>query len=401
LKILIITTRIPYPPNRGDKLRIFNIINTLLKDHEVKVVSFYNKKTEFEYSEQLKKLSIDFEKVELSRFKSTLNLFKNIFSMQPFQVSYYQYKSMHRKISELITSKNYDIVYFHSLIMAQYHSSISDSDVIKVLDLTDATSLYLSRYLKFVVNPLKKIYFGFDLRKTKKYEQILQNFDTVFVCSEIDKQYLQSKINNTNIQLFMNGFDSKTYKYKKRNPEKDRIIFTGNMPYFPNQDAMVYFIKEIFPLILAKRPTVILYIVGNNPTIKIKKLQSKNVIITGYVNDIREEYLKSAVNIAPIRFGAGTPNKVIEALALGIPTVATSLSINGFPQEVRKYFYVADTPKSFAEAVLDLLNNEHSKDIIMDEAVETINRVLSIDNVVKNAFDYLSERLLIQKSSKL
>jgi len=400
LKILIITTRIPYPPNRGDKLRIFNIIKTLLKDHEIKVVSFFHEKTEFEYAEQLKKFGIDFEKVELSRFKSTLNLFRTIFSIKPFQVSYYQYKSMHKKISELITNKKYDVVYFHSLIMAQYHSSISYTDVIKVLDQTDATSLYLSRYLKFLVNPLKRIYFEFDLRKTKKYEHILKNFDTVFVCSETDKQYLHNKINNANIQLFMNGFDSQTFKYEKRKPEKDRIIFTGNMPYFPNQDAMVYFIKEIFPLILDKRPTVMLYIVGNNPTTEIKKLQSQNVIITGYVNDIREEYLKSAVNIAPIRFGTGTPNKVIEALALGIPTVATGLSINGFPEELQKYFFVADTPKSFADAVLDLLNNEHSKDIIMDEAVETINRVLSIDNVVKNAFNYLYERLLIQRQTK-
>lgn len=393
MKILVVTPRVPYPPNRGDKLRIFNIIKTLAKNHSVTVVSFAGDEKEISDNKELLKLGIKSEYVVLNRLKSYLNLVKSVFTTNPMQVSFYGHKQMRKLIQKLTSYENYDIVYFHLLITAQYHSSVADINALKILDQTDATSLFLERYLEFLDDPIKRLYFKYDFGKVKKYEKILSKFDTVFVCSEIDRKHLQNRNPSANVQLFMNGFDQELYKYKVVAKEKNRLIFTGNMPYFPNKDGVLFFINEVLPILLKSKPDIKFYVVGQNPPDEILELQSDNVIVTGFVPDIKAEYLKSEINVAPIRFGSGTPNKIIEAMALGVPTVATSMTISGFPTDIKKHVFTADAPEKFAEQILYLLDNKKNVQSEIEVASNVIREILSLDYVVGKAVDFMAERI--------
>ncbi|NJD23520.1 MAG: glycosyltransferase [Melioribacter sp.] len=397
MKILVITPRIPFPPFRGDKLRIYNIIKILSIKNEVKVVSFIKDPNELTSMEDYKKEGINIEVVNLSKLRSMINLIRSFILSEPLQVSYYYSKKMHQKIFEMTSKEEFDVIYFHIFTTAQYHKAVSNSTTLKVIDLTDATSLYLTRYMEFLKNPLKKLYFDYERRKIINYEKIIQKFDTVFVCSPVDRDYLLKRGVHNNIQLFINGINNEIYKYESSKPEKFRIIFTGNMPYFPNKDAVIYFAKEIFPLILNKIPKAIFYIVGQDPSDEILALQSENIIVTGFVSDMKREYILSEVNVAPVRFGAGTPNKITEALALGIPTVATSLTISGFSDEIKKFILTADTPEMFADKVITIFNDETIRTEYMKEASDAVGKLLNWKNLVGTIDNYLINRIGIKR----
>ncbi|MCX6171131.1 MAG: glycosyltransferase [Ignavibacteriales bacterium] len=397
MKILIITTQIPFPPFRGDKLKIFNICKILVKRNEVKVVTFLRKSSEARYVEELKEKGINVEVVKFPYFKSILNLFRSVISAVPFQVSAFYSKKMQSKIFELTSVEKYDVIYFHLINTAQYLPFINDIDALKVIDFTDALSLYLTRYLDYVKNPIKKMIYKLELGRIIRYEKTAKSFDTLFICSDVDKDFLARQKIHDNIQCLLNGFDENAFKYEFIQAERFRIVFSGNMPYFPNQDAALYFVKEIFPIVLLKVPTAKFYIVGQNPPKEILDLQSENIIVTGFVSDIKKEYLLSEVNVAPIRIGAGTPNKIIESLALGIPTVATSMSVNGFPDELKKFVFTADTPELFAARIIDIFNDGSIRGRLMKEGSELVHRLLGWNRIVENFEDYLNERVEIKR----
>ncbi len=341
----------------------------------------------------LEKFGINIETVKLSLLHSFFNLLTVFFSKIPFQVGYYSSSKMKNKIKSLLCEEEFDVIYFHLIRTAQYFEATQSSHAVKVLDFTDAVSLYLSRFLEITKNPLKRFAVKSELKRIQEYEKVSGKFDTLFVCSIKDKEYLQQKKIHQNIKLLENGFDASYFKPENNGFEKHRIIFTGNMPYFPNRDAVNYFSKEIFPEVLKKYPDSKFYIVGQKPPQRVRKLESNNIVVTGFVEDIKQEYLKSEINVVPIRFGAGTLNKVIESLALGVPVVSTSLSILGLPDELKKYILVADNKKEFIEKISSVFDNPKIRHTLMNEGIEKIHTRLSWKHIVSEFEEYLSYRI--------
>jgi glycosyltransferase involved in cell wall biosynthesis len=294
---------------------------------------------------------------------------------------------------ELTSSVHYDVIYFHLIVTAQFLNSVRAAKSIKIIDFTDAMSLYLTRYLNFITNPIKKLIYKIELMRTSKYERIASKFDTLFVCSDRDKEYLMNKHIHMNTQILLNGVDTQTFRFKENTPEPNRIIFVGNMNYFPNIDAVKFFINEIFPIILKKKPEAKFYIIGPNPPGEILKLQQPNIIFKGFVNDLNNEYLLSSVNVVPVRLGAGIPNKIIEALVLGIPTVSSTLSASGLPGELKNLVLTADDSELFAEKVLDLFENNSFRADLINNGVSKVENLLSWTNIVTNFENYLKNRI--------
>ena len=294
-----------------------------------------------------------------------------------------------------ISKTNYDVVYFHLIRSAQYLDLNEEAGKsLKVLDFTDAVSLYLSRFFKIEKNPFKKLFIKIEEKRVKAYEKIAEKFNTVFICSDIDKEYLKAQGLNANIKILNNGIDIDYFKSESVKFEENRIIFTGNMPYYANYDAVIYFAKKIFPLVLNEIPDSTFYIVGQKPPNKIRALNSKNIFVTGFVPDIKKEYLKSAVNVAPIRFGAGTLNKVIESIALGVPVVATSQAVGGLPQILKKYVFIANNQEEFAHFVVKILRDPSLRYQLMKEGQNIIRDMLSWEKIVgKFEKDLREERM--------
>ena len=399
MKILIITPRIPYPPYRGDKLKIFNLSRILIKNNNVHIITFYRNNEDKILTKPLEELGIKIHLIRLTIFESFFNVLLAIFQSIPFQVAWYESKKMEKKIEDLLKSNDFDVIYHHLIRTAQYLSVERKNSRLDVIDFTDAVSLYLSRMVDQEKNIIKKLFIKSELKRIIKYEKIAEKFDALFICSEIDKKFLIDKNVTPEIQILNNGIDTEYFTADENNFDEKRIIFTGNMPYYANSDAAIYFANEIFPLLLKKDPAIVFYIVGQQPPIRIKNLVSKNIIVTGFVKDIKEEYLKSAVTIAPMRFGAGTLNKVIESIALGIPVVATPIAVAGLPKELEKFVQIADTSQEFAQKIFEITRNKNFRNKTMSEGIEVIHRMLSWENIVQNFETYLRIRLETKKSN--
>lgn len=392
MKILFISGVFPYPPNRGDKLRLYSMCKELAVQNEVKVLSLISESADTSFIKILESVGINIETVIQNRYFRKIKILASLATTYPMQIFANISFRMIKKIKETLAKDKYDVVFFYYLNMAYYIEAVSGSNAVKVIDYCDASSLYLSRLVKYQSNPVKRVLFYMDMLKTKRFEKIAERFDCVFLCSRVDIDFLLNRKIEANYQILPNGFDYSGLRKRVLKPEKNRIIFTGNMPYFPNIDAAIYFAKEIFPLVLKKIPSAKFYIVGQNPPREILCLESDNIIVTGYVENIQDEYHKSAVNVVPIRYGAGTPNKTVESLVLGLPTVSTSIAVMGMPEELKKYIYVADEPDEFASMVCTILSEERTD--ISENVFEEISEILSYEIIMKKQQEFIKNLVL-------
>ncbi len=394
MKILIVTPRIPYPPYRGDKLKIFNIAKQLAENNDVNIITFRRNRSDLQYLERISNYGINIQTTKLSYFRSLINLITAIFSDLPFQVAWFKSSKMKKLIDKVISEEDFDVVYYHLIRSVQYFNSYLSAKPIQVADYTDAVSLYLMRFLQFEKNPLKKMIIKIEQKRVSNYEKISKKFNTLFICSEIDKRHLINSGIKTNIKILPNGVDTKYFHITSTEYDKSRIIFTGNMPYFANQDAAIFFAEQIFPLVLNEIPDAEFYIVGQNPSKRVKRLKSDKIIVTGFVPDIKLEYLKSAVNVAPMRFGAGTLNKIIESILLGIPVVATSISVDGLPAELKEYIFIADSKKEFSQKVIYVLRHPEVRQDFISGGINVVKDLLSWEVIVKSFENDLKKKLI-------
>ena len=345
------------------------------------------------------KHSIEIETVKLSLFESLFRTAAALFSKIPFQVAFFKSSKMKKKIGEVLEKEKFDAVYYHLIRSAQYLTKTgSGKTALNVIDYTDAVSLYLTRFAEIEKNPFKKFFIKMEQKRIAGYERIAEKFDTLFICSKVDKQFLLDKGIKAKIELLNNGIDTSYFKADDTDYDEQRIIFTGNMPYYANYDAAIYFADEIFPKILQNAPEAEFFIVGQKPPQRIKALASNKISVTGFVPDIRKEYLKSAVNVAPMRFGAGTLNKVIESIALGVPVVATKIAVGGLPEELEKFIFVAGSADEFAAHVIKIIKDPSIRTELMEEGKKVISDLLSWDKVVAGFESYLSAEVQKLKS---
>ena len=358
MKILFLTSRLPFPPHRGDKLKIYNLIKQLSRrGHDISLISFIASKKEEESVEPLKEFCTDVDLILLRPVSSFFNCLLGLFSPIPFQILYLKSPLMRKSFSAKIAAVQYDLVHVHLIRMAQYADEMTEPK--RILDLTDAGSLYLERFLKSTGNPFKKIFLLIELARLKRYERILEKFDTSLVCSDVDAAVLQTRAPHANIKLLYNGIDLEYFSSTERPvPSAGRIIYTGNMSYYPNIDGALFFIREVFPKIKKLFSGATLHVVGQSPPSSLKRLGTNDIVVTGFVSDIKSEYLQSMVAVAPIRFGAGTLNKILEPMALGLPVVATSVAKEGLPVEDGRDILVADSSEAFAESVVKILRDK-------------------------------------------
>jgi sugar transferase (PEP-CTERM/EpsH1 system associated) len=357
MRVLFIDSRLPYPPIRGDKLRVFNLLRRVARHHEVALITLIQKQEESKFVSDLRPYCSEIRTVYKPVFSSLFSCGVAVFDDIPFQVAYFRSRRMMRLVKEMIAEWKPDVVHTHYIRAAQYAADVSS--VPRVLDLTDSFSLYLERLRAFTSNPFKRLFINLEYRRLRSYEPIIENFDRNLMCSPIDREQVLRQAPHARIDLLYNGVDLDVFTHDERTqPEEYRIILTGNMSYFPNTDAAVYFVREIFPIIQKTIPSARLYVVGQRPPKNVRQLASEAITVTGLVPDIAHEYMKSSVAVAPTRFGSGTLNKVIEALALGVPVVATTIGTSGLSalrdgQEI----LVADDPRQFAEHVIRLLSD--------------------------------------------
>ena len=239
MNLLFLTSRLPYPPFQGDRLKIYHILRILSRKHQITLLSFTLDTEEDNLAKELAPFCQRIETIILPKTQSYQNLLPGIFSNKPFQVSYYHSSAFQQKLTQILVEDKYDLIHTHLIRMAPYSA---DLNIPKVLDLTDAISEYLKTRYETTNNPIVKAGLFIEWQKMLRYEPILEKFDTISVCSEPDRDNLLKTAPTAQIEIIRNGIDIDYFKPNlAQQPEQNSIIFTGNMTYAPNEDGLMYF----------------------------------------------------------------------------------------------------------------------------------------------------------------
>jgi sugar transferase (PEP-CTERM/EpsH1 system associated) len=251
--------------------------------------------------------------------------------------------------------------------MAQYVINLPYPKIVDFVDIDSQKWQYFSSMTSFP----HSLMFRTEAKRLSRFEKLLvKRFDYCIVTSSYEKSLLN---NSSHITVIPNGVDQQ-YFAAQNAPTDGAILFTGVMDYFPNSDAVIHFHHDILPLIKRQVPSVQFIIAGMHPTAQIRKLADRHTIVTGFVPDIREYLSKAAVCVVPLRIAMGIQNKILEAMAMGVPVVATSVANRGINAAHGREILVADDPESFAAATTRLLNDQSLRQTITKNAKEFINQ---------------------------
>jgi sugar transferase (PEP-CTERM/EpsH1 system associated) len=391
MKLLFLANRVPYPPYRGDKLKIFNLARRLAGQHELHLLTFAQTPQDLTYKTELEKIFKEVHLVYLPKWKSAANCIPALWSDIPFQVHYFQSEAMYEKLGEVLGQHAFDAIHVQHIRMSPYLSH--RKDLSRILDLPDAFSLYWERRKKVKRGALRAIFENMEQRRLLKWErESLGKYDLALTCSAEDLGYLEKTHHLDNLRLLPNGVDLQTFKAGGHDYSPNKtILFTGNMDYAPNIDAVVYFSQTILPLIRQKLPGAHFVIAGQRPVKKVSELACEYITVTGFVKDLAEMYNSASIVVAPLRFGAGTQNKVLEAMAMGIPVVCSNIGFGGLGIQSGEGAIMQTEPEAFAKSVMDILSSAELRKHVGQAGMQVVKTRFDWDIIAKQLEGYFAE----------
>ncbi len=377
-KILILSSRIPYPLIGGDRIRIYNTGKVLSRQYKVDLACISEGKVRKEYVEKLKEI---FHKVILFPYPHLIfkwNAVKGIFSNEPLQAHYYYFFEVQNWIDK--NFRSYDLILAHHIRTTKY---IEHIDHPKVVDLHDAISM---NYLKAVekVNGLWRLIYGIENRRVLPYEiKTINCFSRSFIVSDEDRNYLiRHGAKPERISTIPVAVKNEVVKRPSPAEEKDQVAFLGKMNYAPNEDAVIYFARKVFPILRRNDHGLRFVIIGAYPTKRVLDLRKiEGVVVTGFMEDPYPVFEASKVVVAPIRFGAGIQNKILEAMALTKPVVTTSLGAQAVKGKDGEHFLVVDGAEEMAEKIISLLEDREKRKSMGKKARALIKKEYTWDTI--------------------
>ncbi len=298
--------------------------------------------------------------VPLSQNRARLNMGLGLFSTMPLQVSHYKSAAFRQLLEEMLAKDSFDAIHVALIRMLPYVWKLDASRIPVVVDLIDSLTLNLEDRRRTLKGPLR-LAFEMEYRRVRSYERrVVQHFPSLAVSSPADKEALGG---GSNISVVPNGVDLHRFPFRPgANRDAETLIFTGNMGYGPNEEAVVWFMDEVWPLLRQERPNLSFLVAGTNPGERVLALANKaGVPVLGEVPDVGEYLGRATVAVAPMRSGSGIQNKVLEAMSAGAPVVATSIANRGVGAVHDRDLLVADAPHQFAQAVAYLLDNPQKR----------------------------------------
>ncbi len=368
MKILFISHLLPYPPRGGAFQRTFNLIRQISHNHQVHLLAIAQRAhqdTTAKIQEAVEALQkyCKFVKAfrapgDSSTFRWGFLLFSNLFSTKPYSVWKFQSPQMVEEIRRIISRGHFDLIHIDTIDLVDY---LDDSLGLPIVaNHHNIESDLLARRAAAEKNLLAKFYLRLQAQKVRKLERRhAPRFAVNLVVSAQDKKRFESIAPTAEFEIIANGTDVDYFK-PSTNTDTRELIFVGGLGWFPNRDAMLYFSSEILPLIQKQVPDVVLNIIGRTPPAELSKMAALNPAIRlhGFVDDIRNLMARAAVYVVPIRVGGGTRLKILDAMAAGKAIVSTTIGAEGILAADGSDILFADTAESFAERVVQLLNDK-------------------------------------------
>lgn len=349
------------PLNAGGRSRSYHLLKGLAQKHPVSVFTFYAAQRDDPHP-VLKKSFARVECIPLDlplkgSFRDHLTYACSVFSMQPYALVKYYRRSIAKQLRSFLKAPC-DVIVCDFLFSAPVIPW--EVPCTKVFFSHNVEAVIWQRHYHIASNPLWKAVSWREWRLTLRAERkYMRKADSVLTVSEADRKVFAESIDPDKISVIPTGVDT---EYFRPSPEEERpncLVFTGSMDWLANEDAMVYFVRDVLPLIQLQIPDVSLWIVGRSPTRQVRDLPSQNghIHVTGTVEDVRPYIKRAAVYVVPIRVGSGTRLKIFEAMAMAKPIVSTSIGAEGLPVSNGKDILIADSSEHFANAVVALLDS--------------------------------------------
>jgi polysaccharide biosynthesis protein PslH len=362
----------------------------LAQKHNLFLVTFYEERAELNYLKEIQPFFKEIELVYLPKWRSVLNGIPALFTKTPLQLAYFKSAKMKRMVHFAVERYNIDVVHTQHLRMSQYTKELT---IPKILDLPDAFSLYFKRRSETERPFMNRLIDFIEIGRLAKAEQVITKFDKTLVCSVEDQSYLEKLHKTSNVEILLNGVDLETFDVGEGHDYAHNkvLLFTGNMDYAPNVDAVQYFVKEMWPAISIANPNTKFIIAGQRPVDAVKRLANDRIEVTGFIPDLKDMYAQASVVIAPLRFGAGTQNKVLEAMAMGVPTVCTHIGFEGLQIQSGQGVIMAKDRDAFTAQVNTLLADAVARAKVGEQGLEIAKSRFSWDRIALQLEAYLSE----------
>jgi sugar transferase (PEP-CTERM/EpsH1 system associated) len=362
--LLLLVHRIPFPPNKGDKVRSFNLLKYLAQHYHVHLGTFVDAQEDWQYVDKVKEYCHDSYFAGLNPRTARLKSLRGLLTGNALTLPYYFDAGLRQWVGEKLKSETIKHAVVFSSPMAQYLPDVNS--MTRVADLVDVDSDKWAQYAKSKSWPLSWLYRR-EAHQLLDFERhIARHYEATVLVNENEAALMQSLApeSATRITHANNGVDTDYFAPSKNfeNPyQKDDLVlaFTGAMDYWPNVDAVEWFAHEVFPQLRAKNPRVRFFIVGSRPDQRVKRLaELPDVFVTGSVPDIRPYLAHATIAVAPLRIARGTQNKVLEAMSMAKLVIASSEAAQGVSATVSREIVIAKNAAEFVDEISVHLNSQ-------------------------------------------
>jgi polysaccharide biosynthesis protein PslH len=375
MKILTLMPYTPVPPNFGGALRIYNLLQQMCARHEVDILMFGSESSRKPVCDAFNLPSDRVHILAGSRWLSTQNWKRlgqaySLLTGNSLTELAARNAPLQRMLDSLLSRNKYDLLQLEFPVMGYYRF---ESDAIKIMDAHNVEYEIHQRIAASADTRIRRFWADYECRKFQPEEiQICRDQDAILTTSQRDKDALDKDAPGVPKFVIPNGVDTTFFQTESDATEPESVVFTGAMDYFPNTDGIQYFLDRILPLVRKQMPNIKVYIVGNRPTPQLVRQASDNVVVTGFVDDIRPFVERSSAYIVPLRQGGGTRLKVLEAMSMRRPMVTTTVGCEGIDVTHNESVLMADEPESFAQAVVSLLGDEALQKKLVKNAFEIV-----------------------------
>ena len=389
MRIAYLTSRLPYPPIGGDRLRAFHFLRHLQRSHAVTLYAIGSALQKDQTAPPPEFASLKQRLFHLSPLRYGWNALKGLISDAPLQVRLYEARDLRRALREDLNSGEFDLLFVHLVRMAEYARPFSHLP--RILDMTDSIHLNYSRMPGRIVSPLG-LAARVERHRLGRYEALVPSwFDKVLLSSPVDLEWVRQRSGRANFMHVPEGIDLEKFPFAPGLSKGNRIVFFGKLDTLPNSDAARYFAREVFPLVRRSVPDAEFLVVGWGPPRGVRNLaRLPGISVRANVPAVQPWVAQSAVSVAPLRFGAGIQNKILESLALGVPVVASREAALPYGLGDHSPILVARTAEEFAATLERVLRDRQYREGLASagrslvESKYTWDRVLApLDEVLE------------------
>ncbi len=410
MKILWISHFLPYPPKGGLLLRGYNLVRELSRYAAVDLLAFNQPRLLHPLlpgSHDPEAIAIE----ELGRFCRVVGVeniplsdrpwgagvlaAKSLFSRYPYTVNWLVSRRFSDRLARVLAQTQYDVVHFDTISLAYYRHLLERHASGSALSLGhhNIESHMLLRRAGKSGNWLKRLYYFQEGLRLARYEKrVCPEFDLNIVCSDLDANRLSKLARIPRIRAIENGVDIEYFRPGAKAGDPKRLIFVGTMNWYPNVDAMRFFLSAVWPVLTQLEPGVSMEIVGANPPADLMEYQQKDtrVRVHGFVDDVRPYLAEAGIYVCPVRDGGGTKLKVLDAFSSGVPMVAHPIACEGIAVEDGRHVLLASDPDSYATKIIELMQDEPLRCRMATEARKLVETRYSFASIGRRLYEEFS-----------